>query len=516
MQARLAAIVESSDDAIVSKDLTGVIMSWNRGAERIFGYTAAEAVGQSVTMLIPTERNDEEPAILNRIRRGERVDHYQTVRRRKDGALIDVSLSVSPIADETGTIVGASKIARDITFEKRGEEQRAELFRVAQQAKEEAEAANRAKDEFLAMLGHELRNPLSAVQNSLTVAALNPLSRDRALEIARRQSNHLARIVDDLLDVARISQGRVSLRKARIPLAHVLKLAVDAAQPLLIERRHALLLDLPEDTIVVNADSDRLQQAVGNLLTNAAKYTDPGGTITLGAKLEGDAAVISVRDNGIGIAPDLLPMVFDLFKQGDRSLERAAGGLGIGLTLVRTIAELHGGSVDVSSAGIGSGAEFTIRLPTSPAIASDDNAELVRPASRVSSGPSARVLIVEDNPDAAESLVMILQLLGHHVRVVRDGTHALEAARSNMPDVMLVDIGLPGIDGYEVAAAIRNDSTLRHIVLVAITGYGRAEDKDRAMAAGFDYHLTKPVDLGTIDELVGRVTRPHVGKFTHH
>ena len=515
-QARLAAIVESSDDAIISKDLDGVITSWNAGAERIFGYTAADAIGQPVTMLIPPDRHNEGPGILERIRHGARIDHYQTIRMRKDGSLVDISLSVSPISDVDGTVIGASKIARDITHEKRAEEQRAELLRMAQDARDQAEAANRAKDEFLAMLGHELRNPLYAVRNALTAAMLNPPSRERALEIARRQTDQLGRIVDDLLDVARITQGRVPLKKARVPLGQILKQTVDAAQPLFLERGHTLVLDLPEETILVNADSSRLQQAVGNLLSNAAKYTDPGGTITVSARRDGDAAVISVRDNGMGIAADLLPRVFDLFRQGQRSMERAQGGLGIGLTLVRSIAELHGGSVDVTSAGIGLGTEFIVRLPALASVATAESGELVDSTGRLRERHPVRVLMVEDNPDAAESLVMLLELLGHHVRLAHDGARALEAARANIPDVMLIDIGLPGMDGYEVAAAIRNDPALRHLVLVALTGYGRPEDKNRAMAAGFDYHLIKPVDVGTLKELVGRVALPRSDPSTRH
>jgi len=507
-QARLAAIVESSDDAIISKDLAGIITTWNGGAERMFGYTPAEAIGQPVTMLIPADRYNEEPGILQRIRRGERIDHYQTVRIRKDGSLVDISLSVFPITDAGGVVVGASKIARDITREKRADEQRAELLQMAQVARGQAEAANRSKDEFLAMLGHELRNPLFAVRNSLAAAMLDPLSRDRALEIARRQTDQLDRIVDDLLDVARINQGRVPLKRSRLPLARILKQSVDGAQAVMVERRHALALTLPEEAIVLNADPERLEQVFGNLLSNAAKYTHPGGTITVTAKREADVAVISVQDNGIGIAQDLLPRMFDLFRQGERALDRAQGGLGIGLTLVRSIVQLHGGNVEAKSGGVGTGSEFIVRLPALPSVIGAETTEpSLAPQSRARH-LAARVLMVEDNPDSAESFVMILELLGHHVRLVHDGSQALEAAHSNVPDVMLIDIGLPGMDGYEVAAAVRNDPALKHLVLVAITGYGREEDKHRAMAAGFDYHLVKPIDLGILQELVGRATLP--------
>jgi CheY-like chemotaxis protein len=291
-----------------------------------------------------------------------------------------------------------------------------------------------------------------------------------------------------------------------VRLADVLQRTVDGARASMDERGHALALALPTEAIQVEADAARLEQAIANLLTNAAKYTDPGGTISVAAEREGDDAVIRVRDNGIGIAPDVLPRVFDLFAQGARSLDRAQGGLGIGLTLVRRIVELHGGTVDASSAGIGRGAEFVIRLRALPP-AADGTAvpppEDARPA--VAAHHPARVLMVEDNPDAAETLVMILELLGHHVRVVHDGLAALDAARANVPDIMLVDIGLPGIDGYEVAQRIRRDAALKHIVLVALTGYGRPEDKELAIAAGFDYHLVKPVDVDALGALVAKL-----------
>ena len=504
-RALLAAIVESSDDAIISKDLNGVITSWNRGAERVFGYTAAEAIGQSILMLIPPDRESEEPAILERLRRGESVDHYETVRRRKDGALRDISLTISPVRNSYGHVVGASKVARDITEENRGKAQREELFRIAENARQEAETANRAKDEFLAMLGHELRNPLSAVRNAVTAASLDEASRGRALEIARRQVDQLGRIVDDLLDVARITRGRVPLRKERVTLGEVLQRAVEGTRSLMDDRGHSLTLTLPAPAIHLQADPARIEQAMCNLLANAAKYTDPGGTISLTAAHEGEEAIIRVRDNGIGIAPEMLSKVFDLFAQGDRSFDRAQGGLGIGLTLVRRIIELHGGTVQATSPGIGQGSEFVVRLPAMPTALDALKTEAPKSPAHVGTQYRARVLMVEDNPDAAESLVMILELLGHHVRVVHDGPAGLKAAQANVPDLMLVDIGLPGMDGYEVARGIRSNEALKHLVLVALTGYGQPEDKQRAMDAGFDYHLVKPVNLDALAELVGRL-----------
>jgi PAS domain S-box-containing protein len=678
-RARLAAIVESSDDAIISADLKGTITSWNRGAERLYGYTASEAVHQPVTMLIPPERHDEGPGLLERVRRGERIDHYETVRRHKDGSFLDISLTVSPLVDDHGHVIGVSKISRDITEQKqvaariemdrevmsrlyeigklctrpedhftdtlqqmlatgmwicgaekgniqlldetssslkivvqrgfdaefldffasveqsdasvcgaafafgerivvedvttsdifaghtsqkvlldagvrsvqstpfisskgkilgmlsthhsrpgrptdrecrlldvlarqaadyverkRAEEQREELLRGAERSREEAEAANRAKDEFLAMLGHELRNPLSSIRNAIAAATLDESSRERALSIACRATDQLGRLVDDLLDVARITRGRVPLRKELVSLGAVLQRTVDGAQGLMAERGHSLSLLLPAEEIRLEADAARIEQAVTNLLTNAAKYTDPGGTVTVSAERDHEQAVIRVRDNGIGIPPEVLPRVFDLFTQAERSLDRAQGGLGIGLTLVRRIVELHGGTVEAKSLGAARGSEFIIRLPARPWVATEVTPT---PKSRRAGSERrpARVLMVEDNPEAAESLMMILELLGHQARVVHDGRTAIDAARANLPDVMLIDIGLPGMNGYEVAQAIRRDATLKHLVLVALTGYGLSEDKARAMAAGFDHHLVKPVDLDALQELVERV-----------
>jgi PAS domain S-box-containing protein len=503
-RSRLAALVESSDDAIIGKDLDGVITSWNDGAERLFGYTAAEAVGRPVTILVPPDRQDEPLGILERIRRGERTHHYETVRQRKDGTLLDISLTVSPIRGPDGRVVGASKIARDITENKRAEAQREELLRLAERAALEADAANRAKDEFLAMLGHELRNPLSAVRSAIVAAILDDRARGRALEIARRQTDQLGRIVDDLLDVARITSGRVRLRKERIALADVLQRAVEATRPLMEERGHSLAVTPPSEAIHLDADPARVEQALVNVLTNAAKYTDPGGSISFGAAREHGAAVIRVRDNGTGISPDVLPRVFDLFTQGDRTLDRAQGGLGIGLTLVRRIVELHGGTVEAISEGIGRGAEFVIRLPALPPATEHASRPHAEPSAISHERVPARVLMVEDNPDAAESLSMVLELLGHQVRVAHDGMSALEAARAELPDLMLIDIGLPGMSGYEVAQAIRRDPRLKHLRLVALTGYGRSEDQAQAIAAGFDHHLVKPVDLEALEALVAR------------
>ena len=383
-RAHLAAIVESSDDAIVSKTLQSIILSWNKGAERLFGYSADEAIGQPITMLIPPDRRDEEQQILERIIRGERIEHFETVRVRKDGRRIDISLTISPIRDARGEIVGASKVARDISHRKSLEARNSELREREQLARQEAEAANRAKDEFLAMLGHELRNPLSPILTALQLMKLRGgggLERERT--VIERQVSHLTRLVDDLLDVSRIARGKVELKEELVEIAEVVAKAIEIATPLLDQRTHALDVDVPR-RLWVRGDSIRLNQVVSNLLTNAAKYTPPGGRITVRATEERGEIVIRVRDTGIGIAPDVLPHVFDLFVQERQAIDRSQGGLGLGLTIVRNLVERHGGTVSAHSDGPGTGSEFVVRLPRANVPVEPEAAAGVESASDIS------------------------------------------------------------------------------------------------------------------------------------
>ncbi|HSP99333.1 MAG TPA: PAS domain S-box protein, partial [Candidatus Dormibacteraeota bacterium] len=672
-QALLANVVELSDDAIVTKDLNGTVTSWNAGAERVFGYTREEMIGQPILRIVPGDRSQEETRILAAIRRGDRVDHFESERVHKDGRRINVSISVSPIRSPSGPIIGASKIARDITGQKRADLERqqrlhelttlyavgqavaaeldrarvlqtitdaatdlsgarfgaffynvvapdgghyllytlsgaprevfeglgmprntslfaptfagrsvvrvadirrdpryghnaphfgtpaghlpvvsylavpvtsrggevlgglflghpdagvftaeaervvvalaaqaaialenARLFEAAQQARAAAEQASQDKDHFLAMLGHELRNPLSAVRNALSASLLDPSQTARALAIASHAAEHLTRLVDDLLDVTRVTQGRLMLRPQPLDLGELVQRALDTVRPLCDERRVTVALSLPARPCTVVGDPLRLEQVVGNLLTNAAKYSDPGGHVAVAVEQADGTAVVRVSDAGIGIAPDLLPRVFDLFVQGEQALDRSRGGLGIGLTLVKKLVDLHRGRVEAHSEGLGRGAEFVVRLPA------DDGAP--QPSPSLPAGPmhraGARVLIVEDNADAAESLMMLLEVLGFDVRAAGDGTAALAAARADRPDVMLIDIGLPGMSGYDLAAQIRADPTLRGVVLVALTGYGQEEDRQRALAAGFDHHLVKPVEMDRVRALMSSLRPP--------
>ena len=400
---RLAAIVESSDDIIVSKNFDGIITSWNRGAERILGYSAEEVIGRHVSILMPPEQAEDVTKILSLIRRGERIEHYETKRRAKDGTIIDVSITVSPIRDASGRILGASKIGRDIRMLKLLEVERRE--------------ADLRKDEFLAMLAHELRNPLASINNA--VQLFGRLETEDDLEWAKdvilRQIKHLARLIDDLLDVSRITRGKIELRKEFVNLSPVVGSAVEVVRSLIEERKHELNVSLAPGVLRLEADPVRLEQILVNLLTNAAKYTEAGGRIWLSASREDNDLVIKVRDTGVGIAAELLPRIFDLFTQEDRSIARSEGGSGIGLALVQKLTEMHGGSVTASSEGPGSGSEFTVRLPA--AAESSARPRNPKPTFAALARPCARVLVVDDNVDTASGLVRLLKLLGHDVKL---------------------------------------------------------------------------------------------------
>jgi PAS domain S-box-containing protein len=611
----LAAIIETSDDAIISKTLDGIIQSWNAGAERLFGHTAEQAVGQHISIVLPPERLQEEDEIIARLRAGERIDHFETERIRKDGQRILVSLSISPIRDESGTVVGASKIARDVTHHRYAEHRERQLladtaaanakfqaffeqgalfaaildvdgnvlepnrlfaegcgftrneiigrpvwegpwwvesaesrariqaaateaagglnaraevsYRTADGSKrngvvviqpikryadqvlflalsgaditdrkrleDDLREADRKKNEFLAMLAHELRNPLAPISNAARALRLGVGDAEAvcsASEMLERQVSLLARLVDDLLDISRITRGTIELRTTRTALGPIVLQAIEAVRPLAKSMNHEVTTTLPKNEIYVEADPARLTQVVGNILNNACKFTNAGGQIQLIVSQDNQEAAIRVCDNGIGIAPEHLPLLFDMFAQVDASLERSRDGLGIGLTLVKTLVELHGGSVTVNSGGPGRGSEFTVRLPVVepalPAVASA--AAPARPA------VPQRVLIVDDNDDGAESLSMLLQFDGHETLKAHTGPEALDAAARFRPDVMLLDIGLPGMSGYEVCRRIRREPWGQAMLIVALTGWGQEEDRKRSEEAGFDTHMVKPVD----------------------
>jgi signal transduction histidine kinase len=375
----------------------------------------------------------------------------------------------------------------------------AERERQAQALRE----ADRHKDEFLAMLAHELRNPLAAVNNAVTVLKLSAdeESRNWASDVVERQVRQLVRLIDDLLDVSRITSGKIRLRKDYVDAGSILDQAVESARPLIDERRHALTVAIERGQLPLHVDATRVEQIVLNLLTNAAKYTESGGHIWLTAKPEGDQAVIAVRDDGIGIPPEKLPEMFRLFSQGDRSLARSEGGLGIGLTIVQKLSEMHGGSVQARSEGPGQGSEFIVRLPLRCAPA-ESRAKVQ--SGRHPSGKGFRILVVDDNMDTARGIERLLKLLGNDVMAVHDGRAAVEAARTFRPDFVLLDIGLPGVDGYQVAAALRADEIHKDAVIIAVSGYGQDEDRRRSLAAGFHFHLVKPLDFDALTSLLAR------------
>jgi signal transduction histidine kinase/ActR/RegA family two-component response regulator len=360
---------------------------------------------------------------------------------------------------------------------------------------------DRRKDEFLAVLAHELRNPLAPIQNALHILRRSGTNDGRTIEVSQileRQVNHLVRLVDDLLEVSRISRGRIELRKERIDVATAIRTAVEASRPLIDAAGHELSLAVPETPLTIEADPVRITQVLTNLLNNAAKYTAPNGKIWLTAQAEDDQVSISVRDDGNGISPEMLPGIFDLFTQADANAGRAQGGLGIGLTLAKMFVEMHGGTVHAFSPGSGEGSEFVVRLPlltgVSPAAAA--------PPRATDALARRRVLVVDDNRDSADSLGMLLGLLGAHVRVVYSGIEALDALEVFRPGVILLDIGMPGMDGHEVARTIRQRPEFKDVRLIALTGWAQKEDVLRTRASGFDYHVTKPADLGALERLL--------------
>lgn len=492
----LAAIVESSDDAIASKDLNGIVASWNKAAERIFGYSVEEMIGKPIALLVPPDRPNEEPAILERIRRGERIDHYETDRVRKDGTRLDVSVTISPIRDAEGQIIGASKVARDITREKL-------LRHELEQRVEELAEADRRKDHFLTMLAHELRNPLGAISNAVHVLQqpqATETTRQRAVQVLRRQVQHQARIVHELLDMSRITRGLIELHLEQLDLARLVREVAEDYRVSLEQERITLTCDLPDQPLWARGDPTRLAQVLSNLLSNALKFTSAGGQVIVAARPGADPSqvVLTVEDTGIGIDPELLPDVFESFSQGDRTLARSHGGLGLGLAIVKGLVELHGGEVSAESAGQGQGTTIRVLLPRHLAPA---DVARQRTAPR-RAGRALRVLVVEDHRDAAEMLQDLLEMNGYEVQIALTGPEGVRAAREYHPDVILCDLGLPGMDGYEVAAALRTAPGGARHRLVAVTGYGQAEDRRRTREAGFQAHLVKPIDPEELREVL--------------
>jgi PAS domain S-box-containing protein len=480
------------DFAIFMLDPEGHIVSWNTGAERILGYKEPEIIGKPFAVIFTPEdvgRKRPEYELQTAREAGRAEDERWHV--RKDGSRLWASGVVTPLLDEGGNLQGFAKILRDITERKRTEEQLAE--------------ANQRKDEFLAMLAHELRNPLAPIQNVVQIFKTEGDGKQHLQEATRmveRALGRIVRIVDDLLDISRITRGKIQLRKERLPLQTAVQNAVEAVRPFIESRKHELSVSLPPEAVWLDADPVRIEQVLVNLLNNAVKYTEPGGKIWLAAERLGNDCMVRVKDNGIGVSPEMLPRIFELFVQADKSLDRAQGGLGIGLTLVKRLVEMHGGAVEAHSGGVGQGSEFVVRLRAVPEVAG------LRPedaaTQRAKPRKALRILVVDDNVDTAESLAMLLRLSGHEVKTEHTGPKALQTAVSERPDVVLMDIGLPGMEGCQVAERIREHQDLAEMQLIAISGYGQEADQRRSKQAGFNHHLVKPVDPAKLQELLSK------------
>jgi two-component system CheB/CheR fusion protein len=505
----LASIVASSDDAIMSKDLNGNINSWNRGAERVFGYTADEVIGKPATILMPEDLYDEESEILARIRSGRSIDHYETVGKHKDGTLIDISMSISPLRDEYGKIVGASKIARDITEEKRADEEIARLLERECLAREEAEAANRLKDEFLATLSHELRNPLNVVIGysellRRTEDLNNSAFVSRAADVIRRNALAQSQLVSDLLDLSRLQMGKLAINQHPVSLLTIITDAIETVKADAEVKNISLKLNASTDPFMVDGDPVRLGQIAWNLLNNAVKFTPAGGEITITLSEKDEGAQFSIEDTGQGIAPEFLPHVFEIFRQGDASSSRRQGGLGIGLALVKQLVELHGGLVRAESEGVGRGAKLSVWLPLR-----ESEAAAITKTTKLATGAldGACILVVDDSIETTAMLSKLLEMDGAEVHTAHGGVEALALADKSGFDLVISDISMPEMDGYQLLRSLRQRPRMANVPALALTGFGRVSDVDRARQEGFVEHFTKPLDIDKLLNSVRELTR---------
>lgn len=519
---RLAAIVESSNDAIIGKTLEGIITNWNDGARRIFGYSEEEVVGQPINILIPPDRQDEEPAIIERLKRGERVDHYQTIRVRKDGQKIDLSLTISPIRNALGRIIGASKIARDITEHKRLQEEREQLLQQEQSAREQAEMANRVKDEFVATVSHELRTPLNAIlgwSSMLLGDKLKGPDVRRGLETIERNARLQAQLIEDILDVSRSISGKLRLDIKPVELISVIRAAVDAVRPAAEGKDIQLQLLLDPAADHVQADATRMQQIIWNLLANAIKFTPKGGFVQVRLDRVGSTAQVTVTDTGEGISPDFLPYIFNRFQQGDGTTTRRHGGLGLGLAIARHLVEMHGGTIEAASEGLDKGAKFTVAFPL-VALRSASGAlvspKLISTAQESDSNGKAesslkglRILAIDDEPDVRDMLQTLLEDCGANVMTASSAQEGLAALTMWKPHVLISDIGMPEEDGYSLIRKIRALSPEEgaDVPAIALTGYVRVEERMRALEAGYQMFVPKPVETNELISMIGDLCR---------
>jgi PAS domain S-box-containing protein len=484
---RFRVLVDGLKDyAIFMLDTDGRITSWNSGARRITGYQAEEIRERHFGVLYPQaalDRKLPEQELAMAREHGRFED--EGLRLRKDGTTFWANVVVSPLYDQEGMLTGYANVTRDLTDRKRAES---------------LEQAERHTSEFLAMLAHELRNPLAPINNALHLLGLKPpadATEKWVREVLHRQTGQITRLIDDLLDVSRVTRAAIPLNRRALDAGAVVRAAAEGSMQWMQARGHGLSIELPpNETLTVLADEARLTQVLHKLLHNAARYTPEGGQVSVAAFRENDEVVICVKDNGVGMDADLLHSAFDLFKQGQQAVQRPQGGLGIGLTLVQRLVRLHGGTVEARSAGLDRGSEFTVRLPALNEAPVSAAAVPERPSST-----PRKVLVIDDNSDAANALRMLLENDGHNVRVAHDGVSGLALAREYRPEFLLLDIGLPRLNGYDIAASVRGDPELKHTTLVAITGYGQVHDRARTAAVGFDHHLTKPVEFSALQEL---------------
>ncbi|CAN5911041.1 hypothetical protein BH11MYX2_BH11MYX2_06460 [soil metagenome] len=478
------------DYAIFMLDPTGLVSTWNAGAERFKGYTADEIVGQHFSKFYLQEEVDAGKCEME-LREAASVGHFEDEgwRLRKDGSRFWANVVISAMRDSNGDLVGFSKITRDLTERKHTEEERA--------ARLAAEQANRTKDEFFAILGHELRNPLAPIVTALDLLRMRGGELSKEHKIIERKVEHMVRLVDDLLDVSRIARGMIDLKRRTVDVREAVQKAIETASPLIEERHHHFKVDLSSHELLVDGDEARLVQVFANLLTNAAKYTNPGGHIAVSVGMHDGRVRVQVSDTGIGIEPDLLTAVFDLFVQGSQKADRGGrGGLGLGLALVKALTELHGGTVKIASEGLGRGTTFTVELPSFVEMTDERTTQRSAPQIRAVTNPR-KILLVDDNDDACFLLAELVTNAGHDVRTALDGAAALGTLRLFTPDIAILDLGLPVMDGFELAVRLREmfGSSIR---LIALSGYGTDNDRVRSTAAGFDLHLVKPVDLSAL------------------
>ena len=495
-------------DAVIATDLQGRITFLSPVAEQLTGWSFDESKGQLIDTVFQMVREDSRTVVENPIVRALHDGSIvgltnHTILLSRAGTEKPIEDMAAPLHDVAGHVNGAVLIFRDVTA-RRGTETRLNQF-IA-----ELSERDHRNSEFLAVLAHELRNPLAPIRAALEIMRLAPkdeCSVESARDVMGRQVGQMVHLIDDLLDVSRITRGSIELHRERIALSALIRMAVDAAMPQL--RQFGVLLSIaqPSAEVVLDVDPIRVTQAITNVLNNAAKFTDRGGHVWLTATLDHETVVIGIRDNGIGIEIDQHDRIFDMFTQVDATLERSRDGLGIGLTLVRKLLELHGGTVGVQSGGLGHGSEFVLRIPRAAGSTHPSRLPASVEPSFGATGP-LRILVVDDNRDSADSLSVVLRLTGHHVQVAYDGQSGIEAAETFRPDVLLLDIGMPQLNGYEVAERIRATSWGARIIIVALTGWGQASDRERSAEAGFNVHLVKPVDFAVLTKLLSAVKDP--------